>query len=278
MDGVPPDDDIAYTLLGLLIAEQFGLDFTTEDVGKAWVKYLPIAYTAEAIALDNIKKGIPAKEAAEINNPYVQLIGADIRSDPFAYIAAGYPEKAAEMAYQDAYLSHRRNGIYGDMLFAAAQAAAFTVDDAVEAIKIGLTEIPKESALYKDVTWALDAGKGMKNYLEARQAVDERFPQLGSVHTNNNACLTVFGLMIGGHDVTKVLSELVAMGMDNDCTAATAGSIVGAIVGKKGIPAHWYKPFNNKVLTYLIGEPQFYIDDLVLRFTKQAEKLWGGSQ
>ena len=47
-------------------------------------------------------------------------------------MAPGYPEKAAEMAYNDAYLSHRRNGIYGEMFFSAVQSAAFTVDTAVE--------------------------------------------------------------------------------------------------------------------------------------------------
>lgn len=274
MDSVPPDDDIMYTLLGLLIVEEYGLNFTTDDIGKAWLKYLPVACTAEEIALENLRNGISPRNAAEIDNPYCQLIGATIRSDPFAYIAAGYPEKAAELAYKDAYISHRRNGIYGEMFFAATQSAAFAVDNAIDAIKIGLTEIPKQCALYKDITWALETGKKIKNYKEARYAVDERFPSMSTVHTNNNACLTIFGLMIGGNDVTKVISETVAMGLDNDCTAATAGSIVGAIVGKKGVPAHWYKNFNNKVKSYLINQPLFYIDDLVNRFVKQAEKIW----
>jgi hypothetical protein len=39
MNGVPVDDDIIYTLLGLLIAEDHGPDFSTDDVGKAWLKY-----------------------------------------------------------------------------------------------------------------------------------------------------------------------------------------------------------------------------------------------
>ncbi len=93
-------------------------------------------------------------------------------------------------------------------------------------------------------------------------------------YTNNNACLTVFGLMIGGNDITKVLSETVAMGMDNDCTAATAGSIVGSIVGKKGLEEHWYKNFNNTVDTYLIDTKEFKIDDLINRFHIQAKKVF----
>ena len=42
------------------------------------------------------------------------------------------------------------------------------------------------------------------------------------------------------------------MGYDNDCTAA-AGSIIGAVKGISGILEHWYKNFNNKVLTYING-------------------------
>jgi len=150
-------------------------------------------------------------------------------------MASAYPEKAAEMAYRDAFISHRRNGIYGEMFFSASQAAAFAVDNSIDAIKIGLTEIPKSCALYSDVEWALNAGRDIKNYRDARSAVDEHFMGMSGVHTNNNACLTIFGLMIGGTDVTKVISETVAMGLDNDCTAAMAGSIVGAIVGKRNL-------------------------------------------
>ncbi|MBN1542549.1 ADP-ribosylglycohydrolase family protein, partial [candidate division KSB1 bacterium] len=46
MKGVPVDDDIIYTLLGLLIAEEHGPDFSTADVGRTWLKYLPYACTA----------------------------------------------------------------------------------------------------------------------------------------------------------------------------------------------------------------------------------------
>ncbi|NLX69953.1 MAG: ADP-ribosylglycohydrolase family protein [Clostridiales bacterium] len=275
MDGVPVDDDVTYTLLGLLIVEDFGKDFTTEDVAKAWIKYLPIACTAEDIALRNIKAGISAYEAADKGNPYCQWIGADIRSDGWAYLAPGYPEKAAEMAYRDAYLSHRRNGIYGEMFFSAAQAAAFAVDNAVDALKVGLTEIPENCLLADAVRWALEEAKNIKDYRDARQAVDDRFKGMSGVHTINNACLTIFGLTIGGNDVTKVLSQTVAMGLDNDCTAATAGSIVGALVGKTGIPEHWYRPFNNKIHTYMNNAEIFKIDDVINRYAKQAEIILG---
>ena len=273
LNGVPVDDDIVYTLLGLLIVEEYGIDFSVEDVGKAWIKYLPYACTAEDIALKNLKKGVSALYAGDKNNPYCEWIGADIRSDPWGYMAPGWPERAAEMAWRDAYISHRRQGIYGEMFFAAAISAAFAVDDPVEALKIGLTEIPQNCALAKAVKWALRVAPEIKNYQQARDAVENKFKGMSWVHTINNACLTIWGITIGGEDFTKVIGETVAMGMDNDCTAATAGSIVGAIVGKKGIPLKWYKNFNNTVYSYLIGKKRFSISGLVRRFTKQAGLL-----
>ena len=274
MSGVPVDDDIAYTLLGLLIAEDYSPDFTVEDVGHAWLKYLPYACTAEDVALRNLKRGIPAAEAAIHDNPYCEWIGADIRSDPWGYMAPGWPERAASMAYRDAYISHRRQGIYGAMYFSAAVAAAFAVDDPVEALHIGLTEIPRDCALSKALRWALKISPEIKDYRQARAAFEEHFAGMSPVHTINNACLTLWGITIGGKDFTRVVGETVAMGMDNDCTAATAGSIVGAVVGKKGIPEHWYVGFNNTIHSYLIGKRRFSISGVVRRFERQAKKVY----
>ena len=216
---------------------------------------------------------MPALQAADVDNPCVQYIGADIRSDPWGYAAPGFPEKAAEFAHRDAYVSHRRNGIYGAMYFSAAISAAFAVDDPIEALRIGLEEIPADCYLAREVEWALAEAPSISNYLDARAAVDARYPGMHKVHAINNAVLTIWGLTVGGDDYSKVIGETVAMGLDNDCTAATAGSIWGAVHGKAAIPKHWHKNFNNKVHTFLIGQDTFALDDMIDRFIAQAEKI-----
>ncbi|HPO14712.1 MAG TPA: ADP-ribosylglycohydrolase family protein [Candidatus Hydrogenedentes bacterium] len=271
---IPVDDDLAYTLLGLLILEEFGPDFSTENVATAWLKFLPGACSAEEVALENLRKGIPAQKAGVRNNPYQEWIGADIRSDPWAYAAPGWPEKAAEFAYRDAYLSHRYNGIYGAMFFAAAISAAFALDCPIEALEIGLTEIPAECRLAKDIRWTLDTTPELKDWRQARAAVDARFEGMHPVHANNNACLTVFGLYLGKRDFTKTIGTTVAMGLDNDCTAATAGSLLGAIIGAGNIPEHWWKPFRNTARSYLIGKDIFTNSDIVKRFLEAAKRTW----
>jgi len=272
---VPVDDDLTYTVLGLLILEAFGPDFTTDDVAQAWLAYLPMACTGEAITLDNLRAGALVATAGETNNPCQEWIGADIRSDPWGYAAPGWPERAAEMAYRDAVLSARRTGIYGTMFFAAAAAAAFACDGPVEALEIALSEIPRGCRFARDIRWALDVGPKLRDWRAARDAVDKRFKGMHPVHTSNNACLTVFGLMLGQGDFTRTIGLTVAMGLDNDCTAATAGSILGAVVGARNIPDHWWKPFRNRTRTYLHGHEWFRNTDIVNRFLAAARNVWG---
>lgn len=268
MDGCPVDDDVTYVILSLLIMERYGKDFTTADVGEYWKEHLPIACTAELAALNNLKAGVPAEKAALKDNPYAQWIGALIRADGFGYAFAGDPRRAAALAYRDAYLTHRRNGIYGEMLFAAAIAAAFTTDEPLEAIRIGLNEIPTTCALYRDIVWALETAPTLHDFRQAREAVDKRFAGMSCVHTNNNACLIVFALALGGSDLSRTITTAVAMGLDNDCTAATCGSIVGAILGTVGVEEKWYRPFHGRVRTYIRGAEELSIDDVAERFVR----------
>ncbi|MYD09234.1 MAG: ADP-ribosylglycohydrolase family protein [Chloroflexi bacterium] len=276
MDGVPTDDDLIYTQLGLLILEDYGADFSLSDVGAAWMKYLPHAATAEGIALSNLHAGVPAEEAAIADNPFIHWIGADIRSDPWGYAAPGWPEKAAEFAWRDASISHRRNGIYGAMYFSAVISAAFALGNPQAALEAGLAEIPADCMLARELRWALEVAPSINNYREARATVDERYAGMHRIHTINNAVLTAWGLCIGGEDFTKVIGETVAMGLDNDCTAATAGSIFGAAYGVDAIPARWTRNFNNKAHSYIIGIESFAIDDMIDRFSAQARLVHAG--
>jgi ADP-ribosylglycohydrolase len=80
--------------------------------------------------------------------------------------------------------------------------------------------------------------------------------------------------VLGQRDFTKTVGITVALGLDNDCTTATAGSILGAIIGAKNIPAYWWKPFHNKTRTYLNDHEWFTNTDIAHRFIRVAERTW----
>lgn len=267
LDKVPVDDDITYVILNLLLLEKYGKNYTVDDIGKLWLNILPYACTAEEEALEQLKAGTRAECAANFNR-YVEWIGAAIRADAFGYAEAGNPEAAAKLSYNDAYLSHRKNGIYGEMFCAASVAAAFTAETPLDAVKEGMKQIPKDSELYQALEWALSYEGKITNYIRARQLIDEKFPKMHPVHTINNMVAIVFALMLGGNDYTKCISDCVAIGLDNDCTGATVGSIAGACLGIDAIPEYWYEKFNNTVSTYLTGYETLALDDVIARFIK----------
>lgn len=75
------------------------------------------------------------------SNPYVELIGVTIRADCFGYVCSGNPYQTAILAYKDACISYKRNGIYGEMFMTATIATSFSTTNA----KIGINYISNNS-------------------------------------------------------------------------------------------------------------------------------------
>lgn len=269
---IMPDDDLAYTLLGLLIFEERGPGFTPADVGQAWLRYLPFACTAEKAALDNLRRGLRPPETARTDNPDCEWIGADIRSDPWGYVAPGLPELAAEFAWRDAVVSHRRNGIYGEMYFSAVIAAALATGDVRRSLEIGLTEIPAACRLAESIRRAFEWCDKDDDFDRTLDRILDAHRGMHVGHTINCAAITVAGLLYGREDVEETLSLVVSAGLDTDCTGATAGSIVGAVHGAAKLPPKWVRPLGRVVRTYLTGRYVWDSEDIADRFARLAQQ------
>ncbi|MCX8183188.1 MAG: ADP-ribosylglycohydrolase family protein [Crenarchaeota archaeon] len=268
------DDDLDYTILGLLLLERKGFNFTTDDVAEEWLNRLPfnLTYTAEREAYRNLTLGLKPPETAIFWNPFREWIGAQIRADPWGYANPKRPWSAAEMAYRDARLSHVKNGIYGEMLIAAMVASAFAESDPLEAIKKGLSCIPRESRLAEAVRHCIDLWRKHGDFDTAYEEAMLKYGRYHPVHTINNAVIVVLSLLYGERDFGKSVCLSVSGGLDTDCNGATVGSIVGAMVGFKGIPEKWYSPLNNTLETALSGLKELKISELADRMVEAVAK------
>lgn len=267
------DDDMMYSVLNLMILEEYGIDFTPDDVGDAWLKYLAQVCTAEKMALRNLRAGLKPPETAIVDNPYWEWIGASIRADTWGWVSPGRPEMAAEMAYKDATVSHIKNGIYGEMFFAAMIAAAFVTSDIRSLVQIGLSEIPARCRLAEAITQTVKWYNELNDWNKTWDKINEAYGHYHAVHTINNACFTILGLLHGEGDFTKTISYTVMAGFDTDCTGATAGSIAGVIYGRKGLPSRWYEPFNDTLESYIIGHPEEKFTELAQRTMAIAKAI-----
>jgi ADP-ribosylglycohydrolase len=258
------DDDTDYTILGVHYLHKHGRKFTTQNVAQEWLERLPYyqVYTAERAAYKNLVANLPLDEVPVYRNPFREWIGAQIRADGFGYCAAGMPQLAAEFAHRDAALSHVKNGIYGEMLFAAMIAAALVCDDLHEVIEIGLSEIPAECRLAEAVRDVVEWAGSNRRWEDTLDAVVAKYGHYSAVHTINNAALVIMGLLHGEMDLGRTICITVMGGWDTDCTGATAGSVLGAMLGAENLPAKWIRPLRNRVRSIVVGYDNVKIDDI----------------
>lgn len=245
------DDDMDYPILGLLALESKGADFTSRTMADVWLSRMPfrLLYTAENAAYRNFVNGRWPPESAAWRNPFREWIGAQIRADIFGYATPGWPEKAAELAFRDASISHAKNGIYGEMFVAAMLAATFSTSDIAEIIDIGLSEIPANCRLAEAVRDTLAWCRTWSGWEEVWDRINQRYGHYHGVHTINNAALVVMGLMFGADDYQKGIVVAVRGGWDTDCNGATVGSILGARFGASELPAKWTGVLNDRLLS-----------------------------
>lgn len=271
---VQRDDDMDFTILALHYVERFGREFTTAQVGLAWLELLPYArvYTAERVAYKNLVDGLTPPETATHENPYREWIGAQIRADLYGYIHPGRPEAAAAMAFRDARLSHTANGIYGAMYVAAAIAAAFATRDMESVLRTALTEIPARSRTAEMVQDVLAWRRQEPTWEGAWERLNARWGRLSRVHTINNLGLVLLALLYGDGDYGRTICLAVQGGWDTDCNGATAGSIFGAMHGMAAIPPAWSEPLNDRVETWVVGFGEPRLSDLAKRTLALVER------
>ena len=261
------DDDMDFTILGLLALEHAGADISARSIANMWISKMPFAkvYTAERAAYRNFTQSIWPPKSAAHRNPFREYIGAQIRADIFGYVAPGLPERAAQLAFTDASISHKKNGIYGEMFVAAMIAAAFITDKAEEIIAAGLGEIPANCRLAGAVRDTLCWCQQESDWEVVWGKIYNHYGHYHTVHTINNAALVVMGVYYGCKDFELGIVSSVRAGWDTDCNGATVGSILGIVFGAKALPHKWVGVLNNRLISAVSGETDNQISDLAQR-------------
>ena len=259
IDGIAEDDDLNFTMLGVVLLERAGRSFDVLDVAKLWLDYLPAGriFTAERVALRNLLEGELPPRTATRRNPFREWIGARLRVDAYGGAALGDPSLAAKLAWADASLSHTANGGYAAMFMAAAHAASLWADDAAACADVGLSVVPPRSRLAD----ALRFAKELDGDWESR--VDAIYEQCDYhwVHAINNTAL-VAAALYAFDDFSEAICAVVQGGLDTDTNGAAVGSIFGAL---RPIEKRWSEPLQGRFESSLPGFDGITLDELVAR-------------
>lgn len=292
----PADDDLTHTVIAQIVLQSAPQPTAvrTVDLARAWFRHMPYNVTAGGtgmLAYRNLVLRYPMGVIANgglddsqldwhwtatHSNPYREDIDAAIRADSYGYAAPGMPEVAAGLAYHDARLSNVKNGIYCSMLYGAMVSAAFALEDPLAVVEAGLAEIPATSRLFAAARQVIEI---CRRYQFRPDCIDDVhndiYATFGDDHngTPNNMALVVSALLMAGGDFEKVITYTVMGGWDSDSTAATSGSIAGAMLGARRLPEKWIKPLRDSLMGQVAGYHPVAISELARRSLGIAQQV-----
>lgn len=239
-----PNDDLDLQVLWLDVAEQYGPDFTSDQLLHRFVNYCDYSPGEYAVMRKNWTRGIHTPASGAFSNDfYISGMGCPIRSEIWACLAPLDPALAADYATRDGVLDHWGDSVYGERFFAALESAAFGVDetdcDLYALIDVGLSVIP-EICKFRDLV--SDTVAWCRQYDDVKRILRKILHKYGHPDCTNlfqNIGITLVALLKGNLDEIKTGMDALNCGFDTDCTCATAGAVIGIIRGAKSLEAEY---------------------------------------
>ena len=302
------NDDEMYEIIALIALEKYGIDVTAEEIAQEWKNLLSredYVFTAEKIALNNLKANIKPPKSGILNNFYFDFIGAQMRADIWGLITPGCPNLAKNYAEIDGSISHAGIGIEGEVYIAVLISQAFFYQDIRYNIDTALQYLPseKESLYTQMVKKAIKIYEQNPNDFRAARNILIRefwikemvekvlnsssvFPierrillntRLGGVHVLPNIGIIILSLLYGAQDKQdpfgKSICVAAMMGYDTDCNCGNIGAIMGVQLGADNIPAKWKDPLQDTFSTYVKGYEKWKISELAQKIVNLGEKI-----
>lgn len=266
-----PNDDLDLQLIWLNAAERYKDKVNSSVLGEYWQFYIVPNWGEYGAGKNNMRMGFPPPLSGHLHNIYGQSCGAFIRSEIWACLAPGNPDIAVRYAFEDAVVDHFEEGLYAEVFCAAIESAAFVEEDIEALIDIGLSYLPKGCGISRAVACIRACRQEGMDWKETRRRLLFEVPgsfgilcctpeerddtPVGPVGWDapSNIGLLVLALLYGEKDFSKTVCLAAACGEDADCTAATAGSILGILLEPDNIDAKWTKPIGREIKTMCVN-------------------------
>jgi len=256
------NDDITYELAFLKAFEKKGHAVTSNDIAEEWVAHIAFGWSAEYIALNNLKLGVFPPESGTRSNPFSEWIGAQMRGTVLGMVTPGDPMEAARLAWIDGVISHQRNGVLGEAFNAVMAALAFVETDVRRLVQDAASCIPEGTQYRFVVDTAITACQQAPEWLMAWRKCMGGLERYNWVHAYPNAAAEIIALWYGAGNFDKTMSIIGMAGQDVDCNAAQIATVLGIMYGPDVVGRQWSDPIHNNLHTYMRGMEDFKITEL----------------
>jgi ADP-ribosylglycohydrolase len=154
------------------------------------------------------------------------------------------------------------------MWVAAMLACAAIESDIERIICLPLNQIPEKSRFTEAIHTVLKWRKRGVTAEQALEKIHERYCEAVRhdwCHAVSNSMIVTTALLWGEKNFDTTLHLAVSAGFDTDCNAATAGSVLGMVLGAGMIPDKWKTPLCDKISSGIAQTSGFSIADLARR-------------
>ena len=264
------NDDSTYELAFLEAFLMKGYEVTPEDIALFWVGLIPCGWSAEEIAIRNLKNGIFPPESGQYRNPFNEWIGAQMRAGICGMVAPGDPKTAAELAWKDGCISHANNGILGEVFNAVMTSLCFAEKDIRTILKTAISLIPDDSEYRSVLDFVWDSCERHGDWRRALEDCEEKYRKYNWIHAYPNVCCEVIALYFGKGDFCETLHMITMCGLDVDCNAGMVMPVVAIREGCGSIPKEYMHPAFDRLTTYMRGENREITMDALVEKTVKA--------
>nr|WP_083430737.1 ADP-ribosylglycohydrolase family protein [Ndongobacter massiliensis] len=264
------NDDILFELALIDAVAENGYAVSSNDIALKWVGNISYTWSAEEIALKNLRRGIMPPESARLNNPWNEWIGAQMRGSVCGLVCPGNAREAARLAWLDGRISHVNNGILGEVFNAILTAEAWNSKNVREILYKTISLIPKKSQYYSVIDFAIKACEENSSWEPAWRKCEEEYRHYNWIHAYPNAAAEVVALYFAEEDFDECMHIIAMCGQDVDCNAGQIATIYGIIHGFEGIDARWSEPFNDEFYSLYRG----YEDTTIKRIAENTYKAY----
>lgn len=247
-----PNDDLDIQVIWLELLEKEGTSLNHIDLAHYWKKHCWYNFAEYGVFLNNYDKGIMPPMSGSFNNGYYyESMGCPIRAEIWGMICPDMPEDAVGYAALDGSLDHSGLSIVAEQYWAACVSLAFTETSLDDLLRDGFKYINNNPILFSlyefvcEISGRYSAGEISLHDLW--MILVRRYGNRDASKMIMNFAITLVSLLIGRDDFVLTINTAINMGWDADCTAATAGALLGVLYGEKVLPAEWKKRMGDKL-------------------------------
>jgi len=246
-------DDVYMDLTFVDVFEKEGLDAPAKSHALAFANAEYNLWHANQAARYNILNGImPPESGYWLYNPHSDDIDFQIEADFAGLMSPGMVNTASEICDKIGHIMNYGDGWYGGVYVAAMYSLAFVSNDVNFVVNEALKAIPEESEFFKCMSdviewhsefpddWSQTWNLVQQNWSNDIGCPDGVFRSF-DIDAKINAAYILVGLLYGQGDYSKTLDISARCGQDSDCNPASAGGILGTMLGYSNIPEEWKK-------------------------------------